>query len=198
MAFITYKLKKMNIFKNCFLPVFMISALLISCEENKKSAAETIVVDNKVSAIPSNFGKVKFNNNFTGFKFADTTGSRYIFTKNGVEDARKKASVSGFSITPLENFGYKEAVEHLVELSTDYRNKENVMYVSEILRASEYVNKNAAQFHRFSVEENNNIRADVIQGIITKGKNSILFVGYGLEGDALKEKLLATFKSINF
>jgi CO dehydrogenase/acetyl-CoA synthase epsilon subunit len=59
------------------------------------------------------------------------------------------------------------------------------------------VNKNAAQFHRFTVEEKNNIKADVLQGIISKGKNSILFIGYGLEGEDLKEKLLATFKSID-
>jgi CO dehydrogenase/acetyl-CoA synthase epsilon subunit len=49
----------------------------------------------------------------------------------------------------------------------------------------------------YTVEEKNNIKADVLQGIISKGKNSILFIGYGLEGEDLKEKLLATFKSID-
>ena len=187
----------MKILNLPFVAVLFISALLTSCEGNKKSAAESIVVDNQVSAVPSSFGKIKFNNAYTGFKFADTSLSKYIFTKNGPADAKSSIPVSGFYITALENMGYKEAVSYLVDLSLDYRNKENVVFVSEIMRASEYINKNAAQFHRFTVVEKNNIKADVIQGIISKGKNSILFIGYGLEGENLKEKLLATFKSID-
>lgn len=184
-------------FKTVLLLSLLTATLLTSCEGNKKSAAESMVIDNQVSAVPSNFGKIKFNNAYTGFKFADTTLSKYIFTKNGPVDAKSSIPVSGFYITALENMGYKEAVSYLVDLSLDYRNKENVVFVSEIMRASEYINKNAAQFHRFTVEEKNNIKADVIQGIISKGKNSILFIGYGLEGEDLKEKLLATFKSID-
>lgn len=187
----------MKILKLPFVATLLMATLLLSCEENKKTAGESIVVDKQVSAVPSNFGKIKFNNAYTGFKFADTTGSKYIFTKNGPVDAKSTTPVSGFYITPLENMGYKEAVEYLVELSLDYRNKDNVVFVSEITRASEYINKNAAQFHRFTVEEKNNIKADVIQGIVSKGKNSIFFIGYGLEGENLKEKLLATFKSID-
>jgi len=190
----------MKMSKNVLFPALLMVILLSSCDEGKKSVSETIVVDNKVSAVPSSFGQIKFNNAYTGFQFSDTSNAMYIFTKNGTIDAKSETPTSGFFITPMASYGYKEAVNYLVELSLDYKNKSKVLVVSDIMRASEYVNKNAAQFHRFSVVMEDGVKTEVLQGIISKGKNSILFVGIGVgpEAETLKDKFLATFKSIDF
>lgn len=159
------------------------------------TAISTSYYDKTFELNPLELVNYSFDESITGFKFATTVGTMFIYSPQGKADlAVQQDTLPVFMISQIEAHSFEKAKEFLEStISRFYRQK---IQTSNIKRQDITINGNQAYEVMMDARDANNKNAVLYQLIVYKGTTAVMFLGTDPQQRKWIDKLTATAHSI--
>jgi hypothetical protein len=145
---------------------------------------------------PLELASFTFDETITGFKYAATMGSTFVYSPNGKTDLDKQqqGNLLTFQLSTIEAPTFSRAKEFLDYTISRY--SVQGIQVSNVKKQDIIIDGNDAYEVTMEATDANNVKNILYQVIIHKGTTAVLFLGVDSEQRKWFDKFKATAKSI--